>query len=316
MAIGLNQWKKRRINGTENRFCASYRRLNVGNKKEVPFRIFLFFCTNPLRYFYWKGRITMKTKGFTLVELLVVIAVIAILMAILMPALKLAKDQAYSVRCVSNLRNLSIAWFTYANENDSVLVDGHIPRNNNQPNAYWVEAPQDPAGNYTGDSNPTLEDRLRGIERGELFPYSKNVDVFRCSNDQRLRDPDQFAFRSYSIAGGMNGEDKYGFSGRAIEVYDEIKNPSMKIVFVEESDDRGWNMGSWVVRPTGDRWIDPLAPWHNKRSTLGFADGHSEKHRWLDERTIEMNEKQLFGQTHPGNPDLKFMQRAYQLRPE
>jgi len=258
----------------------------------------------------------MKIRGFTLVELLVVIAVIAILMAILMPALKLAKDQAYAIRCVSNLRNLSLAWYTYSEENDSTLVDGHIPRSNPQPNAFWVEAPQGPSGNYTGDSNPTLEDKWRGISRGKLFPYVKDVEIYHCPNDRRRRDLTQNAFRSYSIAGGMNGEDKYGFSGRAIEVYDEIRNPSMKYVFVEESDDRGWNMGSWVVNPTGDTWIDPLAPWHNKRSTLGFADGHSEKHRWLDDRTIKMNEEQQFGQTHPDNPDLLYMQRGYQLRPQ
>ncbi len=261
----------------------------------------------------------MKRNGFTLVELLVVIAVIAILMAILMPALRLAKDQAYAVVCVSNLRNLSLAWFTYAEENDSTLVDGHIPQNTNQPNAFWVEAPQGPAGNYTGGSNPTLEDMLRGIRRGKLFPYAKNVDAYRCPNDRRRRDPTQNAFRSYSIAGGMNGEDKYGFSKRAIEVYDEIKTPSMKYVFVEESDTRGWNMGSWVVNPTGDSWIDPLAIWHNKRSTLGFADGHSEKHRWEDERTIELGGEETWGavsRNQPDNPDLIYMQRGYQLRPE
>ena len=259
----------------------------------------------------------MKIRGFTLVELLVVIAVIAILMAILMPSLKLAKDQAYAAVCVSNLRTLSLGWFMYADDNDGILVEGHIPRHNNPPHIWWVLAPQDENGTYTSDSPPGIfEDKLRGIRRGKLFPYVKDVDVYHCPNDRRKRDATQLAFRSYSITGGMNGEDKYAFSGRAIETYDEIKNPSIKIVFVEESDDRGWNMGSWVVNPTGDTWIDPLAPWHNKRSTLGFADGHSEKHRWVDERTIRMCEEQLFGQTHPGNPDLKYMQRGYQLKPE
>jgi prepilin-type processing-associated H-X9-DG protein len=238
-------------------------------------------------------------------------------MAILMPSLKLAKDQAYAAICVSNLRDLALAWFMYADENDSTLADGHIP---SQPgydrNKHWVNPPEDAAGNFTGRSNPTVEDKLRGIRRGRLFPYVKNVDVYRCPNDQRLRDPTQNAFRSYSIAGGMNGEDKYGFSGRAIEVYDEIKTPSMKFVFIEEADDRGWNMGSWVVNPTGDSWIDPLAIWHNKRSTLGFADGHSEKHRWLDERTIELAEDWSTNRNQPGNPDLIYMQRGYQLRPQ
>lgn len=260
----------------------------------------------------------MKIRGFTLIELLVVIAIIAILMAILMPSLKLAKDQAYAAICVSNLRALTLAWLIYSDENDGVLVDGHIPRNNNQPNAYWVEAPQGPSGDYRGEPshNTTLEDRLRGIERGELFPYVTNVDVYRCPNDQRKRDPTQNAFRSYSIAGGMNGEDKIAFSGRAIEMYDEIKIPNTKFVFIEEADDRGWNMGSWVVNPTGDNWIDPLAIWHNKRSTLGFADGHAEKHRWLDKRTIELAEDWSTNRNQPGNPDLIYMQRGYQLRPQ
>jgi prepilin-type N-terminal cleavage/methylation domain-containing protein/prepilin-type processing-associated H-X9-DG protein len=265
----------------------------------------------------------MKIRGFTLVELLVVIAVIAILMAILMPTLKLAKDQGYAVVCVSNLRDLSLAWFTYAEENDSTLVGGHVAgdsdfkNKNKYPDGFWVEPPQDPSRNYTGGNRPGLvDDKLRGIRRGTLFPYVKEVDVYRCPNDQRLRDRNQLAFRSYSIAGGMNGEDKNLFNRRAIEVYDEIKTPSTKFVFVEEADDRSWNIGSWVVWATGDSWIDPLAIWHNKRSTLGFADGHSEKHRWLDERTIQLAEDWSTPRNQPGNPDLLYMQKGYQLRPE
>jgi hypothetical protein len=114
----------------------------------------------------------------------------------------------------------------------------------------------------------------------------------------------------------MNGERAYGggrkqYPDRVAEVFDEIRSPANKYVFVEETDNRTWNVGSWIMPPTGDRWIDPLAGWHNDRNTLGFADSHAEKHRWQDERTIEMNEKQLFGQTHPGSPDLLYMQQGY-----
>lgn len=254
----------------------------------------------------------MKRNGFTLVELLVVIAVIAVLMAILMPALRLAKDQAYAVVCVSNLRNLSLAWFVYADENDGQLVNGHIPKNNDLPRVYWVLAPQDINWNYTGE-NPTVEDKLRGIRRGKLFPYVKDVDVYHCPNDQRRRDPDQLAFRSYSMAGGVNGE--RGFGAVPVEMIDEIKQPGSKYVFVEESDKRKWNIGSWVLNPKNkDKWIDPLAPWHNKRSTLGFADGHAEKHRWLDEDTIRMCEEQIFNMSDPGSEDLEYMHRGYIYR--
>jgi len=258
--------------------------------------------------------------GFTLIELLVVIAIIAILMAILMPALRAARDQGRRVHCVSNVRTLAMAWFMYQDDNDSMLVSGNVPRNtqfNDLPDTFWVEPPQGPLGSYTGEQ-PTLEDELRGIERGGLYPYAKDVDVYRCPADDRKRDPDRATFRSFSIAGGMNGEERYSYTERGIIKYTEIRNPATKYVFVEEADPRQWNMGSWIIYPTGDSWCDPLTVWHGTRSTLGWADGRAEMHRWLDERTIEMADVYAEGSwnpTHPDSSDLKFMQRRYALRP-
>lgn len=267
----------------------------------------------------------MKERAFTLVELLVVIAIIALLMAILMPALRLVKDQAAGLLCVHNLKILSIGWYTYTIDHDGTLMGGHRLRGTNFkdkncfPDGFWINPPHDLNGNYTSDTPPgILEDKLRGIRTGQIYYYVKNVKVFHCPFDARVDMPDQQAYCSYSVAGGMNGEEAYRPGGpckvnpdKVAEVYDEIKSPANKYVFVEESDDRGWNMGSWIMNPTGDSWIDPLAGWHNKRSTLGFADGHAEKHRWQDDRTIVMNELQQFGQSHPGSPDLWYMQRGY-----
>jgi len=61
-------------------------------------------------------------KGFTLIELLVVISIIAMLLAILMPALAIAKQQAKTVVCKSNLRQLVLANIGYATENDGHFV--------------------------------------------------------------------------------------------------------------------------------------------------------------------------------------------------
>jgi prepilin-type N-terminal cleavage/methylation domain-containing protein/prepilin-type processing-associated H-X9-DG protein len=264
-----------------------------------------------------KGRIAMKERAFTLVELLVVIAIIALLMAILMPALRLAQDQAYAILCVNNLRQLSIAWLAYTTDNDGKIVNGHIPRHNNEPRIYWVLAPQAIDGTYTGnDADCSIEDKKRGIARGLLFPYHKSMDLYHCYADARIDYPSQQAFRSYSIAGGMNGE-AADFGAEPIRVYDEIINPGTKYVFLEESDSRGWNMGSWVLNPNNtDCWVDPLAGWHNDWSTLGFADGHAEKHKWEDKRTIEMNLTQIPGCDGPGetpypNPDLVYMFWGY-----
>jgi prepilin-type processing-associated H-X9-DG protein/prepilin-type N-terminal cleavage/methylation domain-containing protein len=60
----------------------------------------------------------MRRKGFTLTEVLVVIAGVSLLMAVLMPALARARQQGKSVLCLSNLRQLAIAAQMYANGND------------------------------------------------------------------------------------------------------------------------------------------------------------------------------------------------------
>ena len=258
----------------------------------------------------------MKKTGFTLIELLVVIAIIALLMGILMPALQKVREQAKGIHCVSNVRSLAMAWFMYQDDNDGRLVNGNVPRSikfKEYKQSYWVEPPQDIEGTYTGDPSPTLADELRGIERGYLYSYIKDVDVYRCPSDDRKRNPNRATFRSFSIAGGMNGE----LGSQAVKKYVEINNPSTKYVFVEEADPRKWNMGSWIVNPTGDKWIDPLTAWHEGKTTLGWADGSAEMHKWQDPRTVEMYDVYVEGgwsPEHPGSMDLKFMQRGYQLR--
>jgi len=254
----------------------------------------------------------MKNRAFTLIELLVVIAIIAVLMAILMPALRLAKDQAYGIICVSNLKSLSISWYLYKDDNDDKLVGGHPGRDPDTD--AWVKAPQG-----LGD---VTQQEYNGIKAGLLWPYAKEMDIYRCPADRRKLQPPNYAYRSYSIAGGMNGEDKE-WNGRAITRYSEVENPALKLVFVAECDPRKYNMGSWVVsHPPNNTWIDPLAIWHNKRSTIGWADGHAEKHRWVDKSTMHWADLAAIGEQGVFNKapdagegeDLRFMQRSYQLK--
>jgi prepilin-type N-terminal cleavage/methylation domain-containing protein len=69
-----------------------------------------------------KKRNRLHHKAFTLIELLVVIAIIALLLAILMPALQIAKKKAAAAVCLVNTRNLSLAWYMYAQENDGKIM--------------------------------------------------------------------------------------------------------------------------------------------------------------------------------------------------
>ena len=245
----------------------------------------------------------MKTRAFTLIELLVVIAIIAVLMAIIMPSLRAVRDQAKRVHCVSNVKTLALGWFMYKDDNDGDLVPGHT-----NPGC-WVLAPAD---------NSTIEQKKQAIRDGLLFPYvGKAVDVYACPADDRDKDPSQYTFRSFSIAGGANGESWSGYTGA--KKYTDLKRPATIYIFVEEIDPRGYNVGSWQMNPGPKTWVDPVAMWHNKQSTLGFADGHAEMHRWIDQSFIEWNLKAMYNEgfsfnlTPPADEreDIEFMAKGF-----
>jgi prepilin-type N-terminal cleavage/methylation domain-containing protein/prepilin-type processing-associated H-X9-DG protein len=271
------------------------------------------------------------SRAFTLIELLVVIAIIALLMAVLMPALRYAKQQATGAVCLGHERSLILAWHTFPQDNDDQLVGGNPYPSSQNYELAWVQAPQDETGAVMlgGGSQPSAsgdlayEYEVNGFRRGKLWPYLKTPKIYHCPGDQRKLQAQNNAFRSYSILWTMHGAYSRGHetdpvydTGEVAHKYTEIRNPSSKLVFVEDQDDRGWNMGSWVMNPAGERWTDSLGLWHADSGTLAFADGHAQRYKWRDKRTIEYFGNPYdfsFEHSTPDdpNPDLRFVQKAY-----
>lgn len=141
----------------------------------------------------WVNR--RQTRGFTLVELLVVIGIIAVLISVLLPALGRARSAAQTVQCLSNVRQLAIASIMFANEHKGFMQTVTSDRD---PNAFptWVIRFQDPQRtkwSYRSDNNQ-LQDvysallRYLGARGDATFQTDADnkTRVFRCPSDQWL----------------------------------------------------------------------------------------------------------------------------------
>ena len=259
-----------------------------------------------------------KTRlGFTLIELLVVIAIIAILASLLLPSLAKSKEQATGARCQSNQKQLGLAFYMYADDNSENVVGMSTYR---QGRDFWT-GPK-PVPGFTGSTQArALAEAKEGLRQGKLFPYAPAEDAWHCPGDRRwkLRPGQGFAYDSYGGAGGLDGEDE----SNSIRKYSQILYPTRNYVFVEEADDRGWNLGSWLIDPTPSAftWVDAVAIWHNRKSTLSFADGHAVTHRWLGDAMLKASDVKpgvaKFGataKTATDKQDIWYMKYGYTHR--
>jgi prepilin-type N-terminal cleavage/methylation domain-containing protein/prepilin-type processing-associated H-X9-DG protein len=240
------------------------------------------------------GLQTFWRAAFTLIELLVVIAIIAILAAMLLPALTKARIKAQGVQCLSNGKQLGLAWLMYADD-----FNGRLTPNANEgaqaTGKSWVLGVLDWSISTDNTNQQKLKASLLGpYSSGSLGIYHCPADVF-VSQVQRNRGWSN-RIRSNSmngfIEGGLYNDGPSGGSNwyPAWFKYDKQSDivrpaPSNLWVFNDEHPDSindGWEITN-VTDPSS--WADLPASYHNKACGFTFADGHSEIHKWLESST-------------------------------
>jgi prepilin-type N-terminal cleavage/methylation domain-containing protein len=255
-------------------------------------------------------------EAFTLIELLVVIAIIAILAAMLLPALSKAKFKAQGIQCMSNHRQLALAWRLYAEDSREYIVyasdDGNRGANPSNYRAWtWthMDFTTDPY-NY----DPTID-----IMQRPLWTYSKSPGIYKCPADhskvkgvdgqmhERVRTMSMNLYLGGFAPPRGSAPDAAGTTAnisfaKNMCVYNKLSDlngglpspgPSKTFIFLDQREDR-INWGNYMTDMTG---FDPPTPaayefdqdmpgfYHHFAAGFSFADGHSEIHRWKDPRT-------------------------------
>jgi prepilin-type processing-associated H-X9-DG protein len=232
-------------------------------------------------------------QGFTLVELFVVIGTIAIMAGMLLPGLAKSRIKPQKIRCLDNVRQLNLAFQMYAADNGGNMV----PNNDGHTDAAWAEGF---LWNRTSETNLAILNDPRVSLFAPYIPVSEETNIYQCPSDDiegtHTPGPPPPRIRSYALNSYMGWQGApyhnqgdptvpYRLFKRLSQITGQTKNskqtlsPSEAFTFqdVQPSSICSPCFGMFFDH---NSWYHFPATFHNESSSIGFADGHVESHRW------------------------------------
>jgi prepilin-type processing-associated H-X9-DG protein len=230
--------------------------------------------------------------GYALIDLLTIIAVLALFSQILIPAMSRARSRNQALVCMQNTKRLMTAWQMYQDDNKHALIEVY-----HGSEALGGVAARDPRKSpwatgwldWTTRSDNTNTVFLVDDSYSKFARYfGNNAKVVKCPTDNFVSPAQKVRgwksrVRSYSINLGMgagNAESGPWWTAyRHMRKLGDIADPSMTSVFIEENPD-SMNDPGFFNPASPSSFLDQPASYHEGAANVSFSDGHTEIHQW------------------------------------